>query len=75
MTMQEELVKQGDPLEIGPDGKSRFAFLAWHSTDPIDAPSESGVVIVGDPTDLKMINLIQSHGLGTKHKKFKLEDV
>ena len=75
MTLQEEMVKQGYPLDIGPDGKSCFAYLIWHSTDSIDAPFEAGTVALLDPTDLKMIDLIQSHGLGTKHKKFKLEDV
>jgi len=75
MTIQEEMVKQGKPLEIGPDGKSCFAYLIWHSTDSIDAPFEAGTVALLDPTDLKMIDLIKSHGLGTKHKKFKLEDV
>ena len=75
MTLQEEMVKQGYPLDIGPDGKSCFAYLIWHSTDSIDAPFEAGTVSLLDPTDLKMIDLIQSHGLGTKHKKFKLEDV
>ena len=75
MTLQEEMVKQGYPLDIGPDGKSCFAYLIWHSTDSIDAPFEAGTVALLDPTDLKMIDLIKSHGLGTKHKKFKLEDV
>jgi len=75
MTLQEEMVKQGYPLDIGPDGKSCFAYLIWHSTDSIDAPFEAGTVALLDPTDLKMMNLVKSHGLGTRHKKFKLEDV
>ena len=76
MTLQEEMVKQtGKSLPIGPDGKPRFAFLIWHSTDQIDAPFETGVVTLGDPTDLQMLNLVKSHGLGRTHKRFKLEDV
>ena len=75
MTLQEEMVKQGYPLDIGPDGKSCFAYLIWHSTDSIDAPFEAGTLALLDPTDLKMMNLVKSHGLGTRHKKFKLEDV
>jgi len=76
MALQEELVKQtGVPLPIGDDGRPRFAFLIWKSTDPIDAPSETGVVTLGDPTDLQMLNLVKLHGLGRTNKRFKLEDV
>jgi hypothetical protein len=39
----------GQPLDIGPDGLPRFAFLTWKSTDPIHRPVELGVVSVCPP--------------------------
>jgi hypothetical protein len=52
MTLQVELVRSGVALPIGNDGLPVFAFLAWNSTDPFDAPHEVDLVaLAGRPTE------------------------
>lgn len=72
MTLQRELVRQtGVPLPIGNDGHPVFAFLAWKSTDPIDAPSDGGVVgLAGQPTDAmeSTLDTLAKLGIATRGK-------
>jgi hypothetical protein len=76
MALKARMVEEtGKPLPIGPDGYPRFAYLAWKSTEPIDAPSEGAVVSLADPTDLPLLKLVESAGLGTKHKAITLDEV
>jgi hypothetical protein len=78
MTLQKELVRQtGVPLPIGGDGRRRFAFLAWKSTDPIDAPSEISTVALANsaPADRDLYNFAKACGIGKSMKTITLDEI
>jgi hypothetical protein len=77
-TLQKEMVRQtGVPLPIGGDGRPRFAFLAWKSTDPLDAPSEISVVSLANntPADRDLYNFAKAFGIGESMKKITLDEI